>query len=244
MFHLILGTLAALAGTGLKITVIISEIGGILGAALVIAALVQLRFRDAFALRPAHRFHYGFVLAAALPLQVAGGAIRGSILDALPAESNVRELLEGALDELVRTDGLGDVALLFAGGVLLAAVCEELLFRGLILHLLATGGWWCGAIVISGILFAAFHLDPVSFLPITLVGAYFGILVWRSRSIYPAILAHAANNLLAFVAAPMFEALEGGPDTRLVIGCAASATFVTMLVFYLFRTRPLRMPPK
>lgn len=80
----------------------------------------------------------------------------------------------------------------------LAALSEELLFRGVIQNLLIECfknkhvGVWVGAII-----FSAFHLQFLGFFPRMLMGAYLGYLYVWSGSLWPGILAHFINNGLA-----------------------------------------------
>jgi hypothetical protein len=146
--------------------------------------------------------HWYLVAAAALPLQIAGGALQFGILQSLPESSPLRSLMEDTLGQFVAVESGFDLAMLFLAAVVTAAICEEALFRGLIMGLLAHRAGWGSAVVWSAVLFALYHLNPVVLLPVTLVGAYLGLLVWRSGSIYPAVVAHALNNALALFGLP------------------------------------------
>ena len=76
------------------------------------------------------------------------------------------------------------------------AIGEELLFRGIILRSLAArlpGGL---AVLLSAILFGAIHFDALQGLGATLIGLYLGFVALASGSLWPAIAAHAINNLL------------------------------------------------
>jgi hypothetical protein len=55
------------------------------------------------------------------------------------------------------------------------------------------------AVIISAILFAAFHLDPFRFVPVLLLGFLLGYLALRSGSVYTSMLSHIINNGLAFI---------------------------------------------
>ncbi|MBO6933789.1 MAG: CPBP family intramembrane metalloprotease [Deltaproteobacteria bacterium] len=76
----------------------------------------------------------------------------------------------------------------------LAPVIEELAFRGAILGGLARVFDRRAAIALSSFLFATIHLSPISFVHLFLVGALCGTLRVRSKSLYPAMLAHSAYN--------------------------------------------------
>lgn len=75
------------------------------------------------------------------------------------------------------------------------ALGEELLFRGIIQRLLSE--WMRNAhigIIISAILFSAFHFQFFGFLPRMLLGIFFGYLLLWSKSIWLPIAAHFINN--------------------------------------------------
>ena len=183
--------------------------------------------------------HYAVAIAGAWPLQMLGGAIQEMIIDSLPNSEALREFLRQAMEPLLQADSAADMAMLLFGAVILAAVCEEILFRGLMLRLLTLGGNWVAPLFVTALLFAAFHLDPFGLLPRTLMGVYFGLLVWRSGSIFPAMVAHGANNLLAFATVAFFDdaaiaaaAEAPGPPTE-VIGAGAALIFAGILYAYL-----------
>ncbi|RDJ00033.1 CPBP family intramembrane metalloprotease [Dyella solisilvae] len=88
--------------------------------------------------------------------------------------------------------------------VSLGPLVEELLFRGVLLSAVSrhVGNAW--AIVLTALLFAVVHLPDLSFLwyalpNLALLGLVLGWLRVQSGSIWPAVLAHGMNNLLAVV---------------------------------------------
>lgn len=88
--------------------------------------------------------------------------------------------------------------------VCVAPVVEETLFRGVLLsglmrHMRA--GW---AIAISAIIFGAVHLPDFKFawFPVPALALLGALLAWirlRSRSLWPSIMMHATNNLVAVI---------------------------------------------
>lgn len=83
---------------------------------------------------------------------------------------------------------------------LLPGICEELLFRGLILPIFID---WTGkkqlAIWLSAFIFSFIHFQFFGFVPRLILGAILGYLVVYSGSIWPAVIAHAFNNGLVTV---------------------------------------------
>lgn len=112
------------------------------------------------------------------------------------AEIRAEELTKAFL----KTEGIGGliVNLLIVG--VLASIGEELLFRSVLIKLFRN---WFGnvhlAIMVSSILFSAFHLQFFTFLPRLFLGLLFGYLFIWSGSLWLPILAHFINNVSAVV---------------------------------------------
>jgi len=84
---------------------------------------------------------------------------------------------------------------------------EELFFRGVILRALARlfGNWggWAGpvlAVVVSGLLFGAVHVELLQFAGLALFGMVLGFLSYRTGRLGMNMVAHGAFNLLALTA--------------------------------------------
>jgi membrane protease YdiL (CAAX protease family) len=82
---------------------------------------------------------------------------------------------------------------------ILPGVCEELLFRGFLLHGMRKKISDLPAIIIVGVLFGLFHLDPYRFLPVTVLGIVFGYMVVKTGSIFTGMVAHSTNNTIAIL---------------------------------------------
>lgn len=81
----------------------------------------------------------------------------------------------------------------------IAPFAEELLFRGVIFSGLVQRMPLWGAAVLSGIIFGAAHGDPWGFVPLAVTGTGLALLYYRTRSLWPNILAHAVFNAFALV---------------------------------------------
>ena len=97
-----------------------------------------------------------------------------------------------------------ELALIVLAVSVAAPVCEEFFFRGILLQglkipRLTQEDASRRAILVSAIIFSAFHLDPVGFVARVELGVVFGWLFLRTGSLWPGILAHAANNLVSTV---------------------------------------------
>ncbi|MCB2219879.1 MAG: CPBP family intramembrane metalloprotease [Bacteroidetes bacterium] len=118
------------------------------------------------------------------------------------SEDQTRELTDAFLS-VSSISGLFVNLLIIA---LLAALSEELLFRGVILQLFhqSTRNVHL-AVIISAILFSGLHMQFYGFLPRTLLGILFGYLFVWSGSLWIPIILHFIFNGISVVAAYLYE---------------------------------------
>ncbi len=120
--------------------------------------------------------------------------------------------------------------LLFVIGAM-PAICEELLFRGVILSLMPKRFSTTRLVLTVGLLFGAFHMSLMRLLPTAMLGCALTFIALRSRSIYPCMLLHAGHNMLSvLVAVVLKEHLE---PWHLVIGVTCGLIGLTILIFTL-----------
>jgi membrane protease YdiL (CAAX protease family) len=113
---------------------------------------------------------------------------------------------------------------------------EEMLFRGYAQRRLIErwGGWT--AILVTSTIFALIHLAPHTIVFAFPVGIWLGLMAWRSGSVWPGVIAHAAINGLwnAYNIAREFEYLPEEPSWAAlgalgVIGVAAFAWSIAIM---------------
>ncbi len=83
------------------------------------------------------------------------------------------------------------VIVLFA---VIPGICEELLFRGLLLNGLRAAIRKWPAILAVGLTFAVYHYQVQRFVVTVSLGVLFTYVCWQSRSVIPAIIAHLMHN--------------------------------------------------
>ncbi len=124
----------------------------------------------------------------------------------IAAEKQAREVT----DSILISKSWFDLILNLIVVALTAAVGEELFFRGVLQNVLGKKLQNKHVIIwIVAILFSAFHFQFYGFIPRMLMGAYFGYLLYYTRSIWAPILAHLTNNAFAVLATYKYQDTSG-----------------------------------
>ncbi len=76
-------------------------------------------------------------------------------------------------------------------------IAEEIFFRGFVVRGLANRWGMPAAVVGSAAVFALLHFQPGVILPVFVTGTLLAALYWYTGSIWPGILVHAGQNLVA-----------------------------------------------
>jgi sodium transport system permease protein len=170
--------------------ILATEFGFFLLPTLAIALAKGFSLRKTFALRPPP---WKGILAGSLMGLSAWAFVGGLLIRLLPPPESLIRAMEKIflLDE--KSVPLWTVWLVLAVS---PALCEEVLFRGMILTGFRRLGMW-PAVTLSGLLFGLAHSSIYRLLPTFFLGALFGYLVWRTGSVYCSMAAHALNNGMA-----------------------------------------------
>jgi membrane protease YdiL (CAAX protease family) len=119
------------------------------------------------------------------------------IRDFLNPIKEVWDRLESSVMKIVAAHSSVEFAVIVFVICITPAICEEFLFRGFVLTNLAKTSKATAAIFLSGFLFAIYHFQPFSLLPLVILGWYLGFVVYYSNSIFTGIVCHFINNFLA-----------------------------------------------
>jgi sodium transport system permease protein len=195
---------------------LVSQWGGLLGLSVLYAAGTRRSLRAALGLRPAAPAAF----AGALLIGAGGWVVANTVAQWVLAPP--REYVESFRELLFPAGahpGLAQTLFLFA---LTPAVCEELLFRGILLRGLLGRASPAAAIAAGAVMFALFHVDLYRLLPTGVMGALLSFIAWRSGSVAPSMLAHFVNNaiLMALGTAGLdrrIDALGAGAQAALLV---------------------------
>ena len=112
---------------------------------------------------------------------------------------------------------------------------EELLFRQVMLsEQLRAPTPVAVSLIFNGLLFGLLHANPISMLPLTILGVFLAHLTWMTRRLWPAILVHALVNLTNGIIIPeLFGAADAaspqGPTSALSLQSLAAVGLVCLL---------------
>jgi len=137
-------------------------------------------------------------ISKAIPLIMfaLGGCLAGNIFSNLVSEFFKNFGYTPVIPELQLPMGVVGIILYFVASCAIPALCEEFMFRGLILGSLRKYGDVI-AIVLSSLLFALMHGNFVQIPFAFIVGLIFGYITVLSNSIWPAVAAHFLNNFFS-----------------------------------------------
>jgi len=141
-------------------------------------------------------------LAGALLLALGGIPVGWAIGWAQMQYFEVPKELFSGLEALVTATSLPRFVWLMLLVAITPAVCEEVVFRGVLFQSLAREQRMWRVVALTALVFGAFHLSgetAIRFLPTAWIGLLMGIAAWRTRSIVASMLMHFVNNGLAVV---------------------------------------------
>jgi membrane protease YdiL (CAAX protease family) len=145
-----------------------------------------------------------------------------------------KELFEEAYKLLVSSASIPELLFVIFVIAVVPAFAEEFLFRGVIQRSFERGISPRWAMVLSGLIFGLYHLNPLTFLPLAVLGIYLGFLAQRAESLWVPVAAHFYNNAIAATALYFHlddEALLTGNPEGMSFEMLAGTFFVSLLVF-------------
>ncbi|MBZ5857889.1 CPBP family intramembrane glutamic endopeptidase [Flavihumibacter profundi] len=148
------------------------------------------------------------------------------------AEENASKLTAAMLN----MKGPSDLAAILFLIAFLPAMCEEFFFRGILqrLFIQISKRPWAG-IIITAIIFSAFHGQFLGFFTRILLGILLGAIYWYSGSIWPSVIAHFVNNAIQVIYVYYDKSyIDKEPDLQPMI-IIASAAAIGIIIWYMQR---------
>lgn len=122
------------------------------------------------------------------------------------------------------------------------AVCEEIMYRGYVQRAFEKSWGIVAAILISGAIFGAYHLQISNFLPLATLGVFLAYLTYISDSLVPAMVAHFVNNGGQVIASNFYpemldEKITPEMDIPIIL-VILSLVLTTGILYYLYSLKP------
>jgi membrane protease YdiL (CAAX protease family) len=145
-------------------------------------------------------------LAGGVPRQVGLGVLAGALtfvissvsvqilIDTMRATGT--DLGSGGPTLDPRIGSLSDYSFWLVSGAVIAPIAEEVFFRGYALGGFAKRGLENRGLLVTSALFAAVHLNALSFGPLLVAGLVLGSLRLKTGSLVAPVTAHASNNFI------------------------------------------------
>ena len=219
VYYVYVSQLLTVIGLQSEVNLVLSEILFFAVPPIVLAFLKKYDIKKTFRLKAPRPLEVLLMLVIS-PVMILAGVCSGFL--ALMAVKVIfgRVYLAGDLVQLMSNNIL--VSLFIVAVV--PAVCEELLFRGMIQRgLEKLGAGW--GIFLSGLLFGLFHFDFQRLAAQTLIGFIAAYAVYRTGSIFNGMILHFMNNGLLTLLSNSFYSLDSG-STQVVADPFATEDFI------------------
>ena len=118
--------------------------------------------------------------------------IVGGLLEYAPGYDAMLEQYASMFDDI-------NPMLLLLGGTLVGPICEEIIFRGVILKGFLKSYSPNTAIVLSAVIFGVIHLIPLQVVSAFFIGIVLGWIYYKTQSLWLPILIHIIHNSIAFL---------------------------------------------
>ncbi len=121
--------------------------------------------------------------------------------DMIPLPESVREIVEilkRTIEDTVKLIGesrsVPELLYVMLVVAVTPAICEEVFFRGLVQQGLSVATTPVKGFVLTGLIFAFYHLNPFLLVPLAALGILFSYVRYRSNTILIPVIAHFVNN--------------------------------------------------
>jgi membrane protease YdiL (CAAX protease family) len=221
-----------------KLILILAEIGIVIVPVIYIKKK-NLSLKEIFRFNPIPTQIVSWSIILGISISIVGDELDRLVRWVFPAP----DLLERFSDFLQINSGI-ELVILVIGAVIAASLVEEAVFRGFLQKSLEIHQDVTRGVIYASLAWAISHLSFILLMQFFLIGILFGLLVWRANSIYPAVIGHAINNIIALIYFNMHqEKLEkfylwGDHVSPLILILALVGLYFGFRAFYRYYHRP------
>ncbi|TAL70434.1 MAG: CPBP family intramembrane metalloprotease [Bacteroidetes bacterium] len=149
--------------------------------------------------------------------------------------------IEDLYNQILGGNGFFDMMKALAIGAIIPALSEETLFRGMYQRSLEEDLKPSFAILISGLVFALVHLNPINIIPLLTIGLYLGVVAYGTKSLIIPIILHFLNNAVAVLVmyTPSLSQLDSQSYNlnipSAILMCVISFSFLIIISIVIYR---------
>ncbi|MFA7418421.1 MAG: CPBP family intramembrane glutamic endopeptidase [Melioribacteraceae bacterium] len=110
------------------------------------------------------------------------------------------KMVEQTYGELLKATSVFEASFVIFVVAIIPALCEEILFRGLVQKSFEQKFKPYFSIFITSLFFGLYHFNPYGLVALVALGFYFGFAAYKSDSIFIPMILHFINNFLAVIA--------------------------------------------
>jgi len=107
--------------------------------------------------------------------------------------------LPGNYEEFSKIIMSGNIVIVFLSVGIIGPIIEEIIFRGLILSELNKIAPPVASVIIQGVLFGLYHMQPLQIIYATPVGIVLGLIAMRSKNLWSSIIVHIFFNSINLI---------------------------------------------
>ncbi len=164
----------------------------------------------------------GFCIASLFALVVGGMLIKYSTY-----------LIFGTVSSsAISVSASNDILYVMLSGVVIPAITEELLFRGVLYGAYEKKLGGIGAILITSVLFAFIHFDTVNFASYLYAGLVLGIAACVTRSVFAPLLLHLLNNFICIFSDTYLQRISKESISTVFVIFILGVILLVILFFY------------
>ncbi|MEO8233171.1 MAG: CPBP family intramembrane glutamic endopeptidase, partial [Ignavibacteriota bacterium] len=153
----------------------------------------------------------------------------------------MNKLVEKTYGNLLSASNVIELLLVIIVVAVVPALSEESLFRGFIQRSFELKYKKYIAAIITALFFSAYHFNPYGFIPLFILGAYFGFASYKSKTLLIPMFLHFLNNFSAVILYYIIgddELIKSDPTTNpnelssyVMMFFALSVLFVGLIIF-------------
>ncbi len=111
----------------------------------------------------------------------------------------LNQMVEKTYGNLLSASNIFELLLVILVVSIVPAISEEAMFRGFVQRSFELKLKPYLAILLTALFFSAYHFNPYGFIPLLILGAYFGYTAYMSRSLVIPVFMHFLNNFSAII---------------------------------------------